>query len=70
MKIKTGALEEKYQPYAKTLELCVVMKVAGPKYYKHIFSGLTNTAKAGTNWGKLYMKSAGWTGGTSTVQEC
>ena len=70
VKIKAGALEPTYLPYAKTLELCVVMKVAGPKYYKHVFTALTNTVKAGTNWGKLYMKGGTFSGGTATVLEC
>ncbi len=70
VKIKEGALVEKYLPYAKTLELCVVGKLASGKYYKNTFTtanypALTNTAKAGTTVA-LYLKDS--TGKESNVE--
>ncbi len=53
----TGELEQKYQPYAKELILCVTTKL-GAKYYRNTFK-LANTKKAGTEY-KLYLKAAGY----------
>jgi Tfp pilus assembly protein PilV len=50
-----GALVQKYQPYAKSLELCVVGK-DGANYYKNT-APLTNTAKAGTTAAPLFLAS-------------
>jgi type II secretory pathway pseudopilin PulG len=43
-----GLLEQKYQPYAKELSVCVVALISGT-YYKSTQTGFSNTAKAGTN---------------------
>ncbi len=43
-----GLLEQKYQPYAKELQVCVVGLVSGT-YYKSTQGGFSNAAKAGTS---------------------
>jgi Tfp pilus assembly protein PilV len=57
-KVTAGALEQKYLPYAKKLELCVVAKV-GSSYYKNTLP-FTNAKKAGTTE-TLYLQSTGYT---------
>ena len=55
--MNTGELEQRYQPYAKELKLCVVAKLAVKKYYKNTFL-ITNTKKAGSEF-KFALKGAG-----------
>jgi Tfp pilus assembly protein PilV len=43
-----GLLEQKYQPYAKELQVCVVGLISGT-YYKSTQTGFSNSVKAGTN---------------------
>jgi Tfp pilus assembly protein PilV len=52
----TGLLEQKYQPYAKELQVCVVGLVAS-KYYKSTQSGFSNAVKAGTSASFFLKKS-------------
>jgi Tfp pilus assembly protein PilV len=73
VKVKEGALVEKYLPYAKTLELCVAGKLASGKYAKNTFTTavyplLTNTAKAGTSVGLLYLKGSGFKESASALE--
>ena len=51
-----GLLEQKYQPYAKELQVCVVGLVSG-KYYKSTQGSFTNSAKAGTSQSFFLKKS-------------
>jgi type II secretory pathway pseudopilin PulG len=51
-----GLLEQKYQPYAKELQVCVVGLISGT-YYKSVQGGFTNTAKAGTSQSFFLKKS-------------
>jgi type II secretory pathway pseudopilin PulG len=51
-----GLLEQKYQPYAKELQVCVVGLVAGT-YYKSTQSGFSNIAKVGTSQSFFLKKS-------------
>jgi Tfp pilus assembly protein PilV len=65
-----GVLKQKFQPYAKTLSLCIPAKISG-KYFKNTFA-LTNTAKAGTTV-SFAMKGAAGTGkveNSATKQTC
>jgi type II secretory pathway pseudopilin PulG len=55
--IVTGALVQKYQPYAKELKLCVTTK-EGAKWIQNTFT-FTNTVKAGTTPPVFYLKNAG-----------
>jgi type II secretory pathway pseudopilin PulG len=43
-----GLLEQKYQPYAKELQVCVVGLI-GTTYYKSTQTGFSNSAKSGTS---------------------
>jgi type II secretory pathway pseudopilin PulG len=52
----TGLLEQKYQPYANELQLCVAALI-GSTYYRNIQS-FTNTAKAGTSQ-SFFLKKTG-----------
>jgi hypothetical protein len=68
VKITEGALEPKYQPYAKKLILCVVFK-EGAKYYKNKNVELTNTKKEGTSVAK-YVKVYGSYEESSSELKC
>lgn len=57
VKITSGELVPKYQPYAKSLELCVVGE-DGTKYYENTFK-LENTAKTGSTATPLYLAGTG-----------
>jgi hypothetical protein len=60
----TGLLEQKYQPYAKELQLCVVGLI-GSTYYKNTQT-LTNIKKAGTSE-TFYLKKTGYTSNGSPL---
>jgi Tfp pilus assembly protein PilX len=63
--ITSGALVQKYLPYAKKLELCVVGKL-GSTYYKSKAT-FANTAKAGTAPFFFYLKATGFTKNSSAL---
>ena len=60
-----GLLEQKYQPYAKELQVCVVGLI-GSTYYKSTQGGFTNTAKAGTSQ-SFYLKKTGYQSSSSVL---
>jgi type II secretory pathway pseudopilin PulG len=60
----TGLLEQKYQPYANELQLCVAALI-GSTYYKNTQS-FTNTAKAGTSQ-SFFLKKTGYQSSTSVL---
>ena len=69
VKITNGELGTKYeyQPYAKSLELCVVGKYgAGTEYYKNKIT-FANATKTGTATQYMYLKEGG-TAATSTTK--
>ena len=69
--VSAGKLEPRYQPYAKTLELCVVFKeiVSGStKYYKNK-TKIVNAAKTGSTTETFYVKRTTPTGLTSSTSE-
>lgn len=63
--ITSGALVQKYLPYAKKLELCVVGKL-GSNYYRNKAT-FANTAKAGTAAFFFYLKATGFTKSGSAI---
>lgn len=68
-----GKVEQKYQPYAKKLEFCVVALIGG-KYYKYKSPApFENKAKAGTTIGPFYITeaaSSGYSGATVGKLTC
>jgi Tfp pilus assembly protein PilV len=57
-----GKVEQKYQPYAKKLEFCVVALISS-KYYKYKSpTSFENKAKAGTTIGPFYIKEPSGSG--------
>jgi hypothetical protein len=63
----SGVLEQKYQPYAKELTLCVAGKI-GTTYYKSTQT-FSNTKKAGTTEA-FYLKKLGTYTTSSTAPTC
>jgi hypothetical protein len=63
----SGVLEQKYQPYAKELTLCVAGKI-GTTYYKSTQT-FSNTKKAGTTEA-FYLKKFGTYTTSSTAPTC
>ncbi len=59
-----GLLEQKYQPYANELQLCVAAQI-GSTYYKNTQS-FTNTAKAGTSQ-SFFLKKSGYQSSTGVL---
>jgi len=51
----TGGITPQYQPYAKSLQLCIVGEVEAGKFYRTLTT-FKNEAKAGTAVA-VYMKS-------------
>lgn len=62
-----GVLEQKYQPYAKELQLCVV-GVIGGKYYENTQT-FANNKKAGTTE-SFFLKKTGFLGPFTTAPTC
>jgi type II secretory pathway pseudopilin PulG len=60
-----GLLEQKYQPYAKELQVCVTGLI-GTTYYKSTQTGFTNSAKAGTSQ-SFFLKKTGYQSSTSVL---
>jgi type II secretory pathway pseudopilin PulG len=52
-----GQLEQKYQPYAKELKVCVVGLISGT-YYKSTQTGFSNTLKAGSASQSFFLKKS------------
>jgi Tfp pilus assembly protein PilV len=69
----SGEVEQKYQPYAKKLEFCVVALIGG-KYYKYKSpTPFENKVKAGMTIGPFYIKEptgSGYTNGSSSQLTC
>jgi hypothetical protein len=63
--IASGKLVPEYQPYAKTLELCVVGLVSGT-YYKNKTT-FANAAKTGTAVTSFYLKGSGYTSSSKAL---
>ncbi|HUB37076.1 MAG TPA: hypothetical protein VL972_09640 [Solirubrobacteraceae bacterium] len=61
----SGALEQKYLPYAKEFKLCVVGKV-GTKYYKNNSLSFANAKKTGTTT-TLYLQSGTYESSSSLL---
>jgi type II secretory pathway pseudopilin PulG len=64
-----GLLEQKYQPYAKELKVCVVGLI-GSTYYKSTQTGFTNTAKAGSSSQSFFLKKTGAYESSASVLTC
>lgn len=60
----SGVLEQKYQPYAKELALCVVGKI-GSTYYRNTQT-FSNIKKAGTTE-SFYLKKSGYSSSSSEL---
>jgi type II secretory pathway pseudopilin PulG len=65
VEIANGKLVPEYQPYAETLELCVVGLVSGT-YYKNKTT-FANTAKAGTAATSFFLKGSGFTSSSKAL---
>ncbi|HXP38356.1 MAG TPA: type II secretion system protein [Solirubrobacteraceae bacterium] len=61
-----GLLEQKYQPYAKELQVCVVGLI-GSTYYKSTQGGFTNTVKAGSSSQSFFLKKTGYQSSSSVL---